>query len=137
VRDAVITTMTLLSTTSHARRRLFLLLVLTFTCQTYAIGFANPQAQGMLERNQEKLIKEHGHSHKLAAKPNDDSKDKVKENSKEYYEGMLSSSLTSEDPDRVTGDAILKPTVKFVGSVSVLIAALLLVFLISNGLLFI
>lgn len=121
---------------TNARRRLLLLLLITFLFQVHAIGFANPQAQGMLERNQEKLI-ERTHSHKLAAKPSNDSENKVKEGSKEYYEGMMSSSLTNEDPDRVTGDAILKPTVKFVGSVSVLVAALLLVFLISNGLLFI
>ena len=90
----------------------------------------------MLERNQEKLIKEH-HSHKHFAKPDTAQEErKVKEGSKEYYEGMVTRALQEEDPERVTGDAVLAPTIKFVGSVSVLIAALLLVFLISNGLLF-
>jgi len=122
----------------RTRRSRLLLTILASTLlqlptPTSAIGFANPQAQGMLEKSQEKLIKEH-HSHKHFAKPQD-AKGKVKEGSKEYYEGMISSALKEEDPDRVTGDAVLKPTVKFVGSVSVLIAALLLVFLISNGLL--
>lgn len=121
------------------RCRIAVLLATTITLllntpTTNGIGFANPQAQGMLERNQEKLLKEH-HSHKHFAKPEDEENKVVKEKSKEYYEGLVSSSL-EEPEERVTGDAVLKPTVKFAGSVTVLIAALLLVFLISNGLLF-
>ena len=116
------------------RRRLLLLgAVLTaLLLPVHSIGFANPQAQGMLERDSERLILEHKSS-KHFAKPKD--KDKVKAGSKEYYQGFVSSDLVEEE-ERVTGDALLGPTFKFVGSVSILIAALLLMFLISNGLLY-
>lgn len=114
------------------RRRLLLALLTAQLLPVNSIGFANPQAQGMLERDSERLIKEHKSS-KHFAKPKD--KDNDKAGSKEYYQGFVSSDLVEEE-DRVTGDALLGPTFKFVGSVSVLIAALLLVFLISNGLLY-
>jgi hypothetical protein len=113
-------------------RRLLLALLTSLLLPVHSIGFANPQAQGMLERDTDRLIKEHKSS-KHFAKPKDKD-DVVKVGSKEYYDGFVSRDLVEEE-DRVTGDALLGPTVKFVGSVSVLIAALLLVFLLSNGLL--
>jgi len=59
----------------------------------------------------------------------------VKVGSGEYYEGFLKRSLTEEPSDRVTGDAILGPTIKFVGGASVILLALLIAFLSSNDLL--
>lgn len=116
------------------RRHCFLLTIaLSLLFPTHAIGFANPQAQGLLEKNSERLILEQKHSSKCFAKP-DQSSDDVKVGSKEYYQGLVSRDLVEEE-ERIAGDALLGPTFKFVGSVSVLIAALLLVFLLSNGLL--
>lgn len=59
----------------------------------------------------------------------------VEVGSKEYYSGFVSRGLVEPDEDRVTGDAILGPTVKFVGVFSVLIGTLFLFFMVSNGLL--
>ena len=61
--------------------------------------------------------------------------EEVKVGSKEYYDGFISSGLNDEPRERVTGDAVLGPTFKFVGGFAVLIVALLLGFMASNGLL--
>ena len=53
--------------------------------------------------------------------------------SKEYYDGFLT--VTDEPRERVTGNAVLGPTLKFVGGISVGIMVLLLGFLASNELL--
>ncbi|KAL7449290.1 hypothetical protein ACHAWC_001365 [Mediolabrus comicus] len=53
--------------------------------------------------------------------------------STEYYKGFITRS--AEPTERVTGDAILGPTLKFAGGVSLILVALVAVFLGSNGLL--
>ncbi len=55
--------------------------------------------------------------------------------SKEYYQGFLTRSPDEEPIERVTGDAVLGPTLKFAGGVSLILVGLVLVFLASNGLL--
>ena len=55
--------------------------------------------------------------------------------SKEYYQGFLNRSPSEEPIERVTGDAVLGPTLKFAGGVSLFLVGLVLVFLGSNGLL--
>lgn len=65
--------------------------------------------------------------------PGDDEK-KVTVGSEEYYEGFLSRSMNDEPTERVTGDALLGPTFKFVGGGVVIIVALFLGFMVSNGL---
>mmetsp|Transcript_3956 Transcript_3956/g.8373 ORF Transcript_3956/g.8373 Transcript_3956/m.8373 type:complete len:133 (+) Transcript_3956:80-478(+) len=55
--------------------------------------------------------------------------------SKEYYQGFLNRSPSEEPIERVTGDAVLGPTLKFAGGVSLILVGLVLVFLGSNGLL--
>jgi len=67
----------------------------------------------------------------------DDNNDetKVAVGSKEYYAGFTERSLSEEPAERVTGDAILGPTFKFVGGAMVVIVALLVGFMASNGLL--
>mmetsp|Transcript_23116 Transcript_23116/g.64278 ORF Transcript_23116/g.64278 Transcript_23116/m.64278 type:complete len:112 (+) Transcript_23116:71-406(+) len=59
----------------------------------------------------------------------------VRLGSKEYYSGFVSRDVNEEPDARVTGDAVLIPTVKLVGGSSVVIGGLLLAFLASNGLL--
>jgi hypothetical protein len=59
--------------------------------------------------------------------------DKVALGSSEYYRGLISRSVNDEPLERVTGDAILGPTLKFVGGVSVVLVLLTLAFLASNG----
>lgn len=59
----------------------------------------------------------------------------VEVGSTEYYKGFVTRDMSEEPEDRVTGDAILGPTFKFVGGFSVLIGALFLFFMVSNGLL--
>lgn len=115
------------------RHRFLLTIALSLLLPTHSIGFANPQAQGLLEKNSERLILEQKHSSKHFAKP-DESSDNVKVGSNEYYQGLVSRDLAQEE-ERIAVDSLLGPTFKFVGSVSMLIAALLLVFLVSNGLL--
>ena len=58
----------------------------------------------------------------------------VEVGSKEYYSGFVSRNLNQEPEQRVTGDAILVPTLKFVGGFAVILAFLLVGFLASNGL---
>mmetsp|Transcript_17450 Transcript_17450/g.29486 ORF Transcript_17450/g.29486 Transcript_17450/m.29486 type:complete len:133 (-) Transcript_17450:314-712(-) len=55
--------------------------------------------------------------------------------SKEYYQGFLNRSPSEEPIERVTGDAVLGPTLKFAGGVSLILVGFVLVFLGSNGLL--
>ncbi len=55
--------------------------------------------------------------------------------SSEYYKGFITRSAKDEPIERVTGDAILGPTLKFAGGVSFILVALVVVFLGSNGLL--
>ena len=55
--------------------------------------------------------------------------------STEYYKGFITRSAKEEPIERVTGDAILGPTLKFAGGVSFILFALVVVFLGSNGLL--
>ena len=55
--------------------------------------------------------------------------------STEYYQGFLTRPPNEEPIERVTGDAILGPTLKFAGGISIGLVALVLVFLVSNGLL--
>ena len=75
---------------------------------------------------------------RLAAKiSTDDEKeedDVVKLGSKEYYSGFLSRDSIDEPEERVTGDAVLIPTLKFAAIFSVSIGVLVLAFLISNNL---
>lgn len=64
-----------------------------------------------------------------------DEKDKVQVGSGEYYEGFFQRSLEEEPLERVSGDAILGPTFKFVGGASAILIVLFFAFLLSNGLL--
>ncbi len=69
-----------------------------------------------------------------AEKKEDNAPDEeVKVGSKDYYAGFLSRDL-NETEDRVAGDKVLIPTLKFVGGFSVLIVFLLFGFMASNGL---
>lgn len=67
--------------------------------------------------------------------PDNDGCEQVEVGTTEYYKGFLASDLESEPRERVTGDAILGPTFKFVGGFSIIILGLFLGFMASNGLL--
>mmetsp|Transcript_11982 Transcript_11982/g.19867 ORF Transcript_11982/g.19867 Transcript_11982/m.19867 type:complete len:156 (-) Transcript_11982:1569-2036(-) len=54
---------------------------------------------------------------------------------KEYYDGFLNRKLDEEPLERVSGDNLLQPILKFAGLSAVVIGAFLLAFLASNGLL--
>jgi len=60
---------------------------------------------------------------------------KTQVGSKEYYEGFISRGLNEEPVERVSGDALLGPILKFAASASIGIAFFLVLFLASNGLL--
>ena len=53
--------------------------------------------------------------------------------SSEYYQGFLLRSMNEEPRERVTGDSILGPTLKFAGGVTLILVILTAVFLSSNG----
>ena len=53
--------------------------------------------------------------------------------SSEYYQGFWSRSVI-ENQERVTGDAVLGPTLKLAGGISLILVGLIGVFLVSNGL---
>lgn len=63
------------------------------------------------------------------------SDDKVAVGTEEYYKGFVTRSLDEEPADRVSGDALLGPTFKFVGGAAAILGALFLGFLVSNGIL--
>ena len=53
--------------------------------------------------------------------------------STKYYEGFFTRSINEEPIERVTGNAILGPTLGFVGIMTIIIAGLTGAFLASNG----
>ena len=53
--------------------------------------------------------------------------------SSKYYQGFLTRSINDEPVERVSGNAILGPTFKFVGYMTILIVGLTGAFLLSNG----
>ena len=53
--------------------------------------------------------------------------------SSEYYQGFISRSVNEEPTERVTGDAVLGPTFKFVGGFALILVVLTAAFLASNG----
>ena len=57
--------------------------------------------------------------------------DLVALDSREYLQGMLE--RREENPERVTGDKLLGPTLKLAGGVSLALVALVVAFLASNG----
>eukprot|EP00956_Cyclotella_meneghiniana_P020187 scaffold35328_cov62-Cyclotella_meneghiniana.AAC.6 len=65
----------------------------------------------------------------------EDQENKVAVGSSEYYQGFMNRSLNEEPVERVTGDAILGPTFKFVGGFAAILMVLTLGFLASNGIL--
>ena len=56
----------------------------------------------------------------------------VKVGSSEYYKGFVQ--INEEPEERTTGDAVLGPTLKLAGQVTVVLAVLTIGFLASNGL---
>mmetsp|Transcript_25182 Transcript_25182/g.29146 ORF Transcript_25182/g.29146 Transcript_25182/m.29146 type:complete len:152 (+) Transcript_25182:76-531(+) len=65
---------------------------------------------------------------------NDESNSDVQVGSKEYYSGFISRDINEEPEERITGDAVLLPTFKFVGGFAVVLIGLTFVFLVSNDL---
>eukprot|EP01083_Nonionella_stella_P213040 768732_1 len=53
--------------------------------------------------------------------------------SSEYYQGFLNRPVDQEPTERVTGDAVLGPTLKLAGGVTFILVALTTAFLASNG----
>ena len=72
---------------------------------------------------------------RLNAKLGDTKEEAVKLGSEAYYKGFVSRSIGEEPEERVTGDAVLGPTFKFVGGFAVGLVALVFGFMASNGLL--
>ncbi len=58
----------------------------------------------------------------------------MKVGSSEYYKGFVSRQINEEPEERITGDAVLGPTLKLAGQVTVVLAVLTIGFLASNGL---
>lgn len=73
-----------------------------------------------------------------SSKGDDDSSndETVKLGTSEYYSGFISRPIDGENEERVTGDKILGPTLKFVASATGIIVFFTLAFLVANGLLF-
>ena len=69
-------------------------------------------------------------SNELSTSDVDDTITKV--GSSEYYQGFWSRSVI-ENQERVTGDAVLGPTLKLAGGISLILVGLIGVFFVSNG----
>ena len=63
----------------------------------------------------------------------DSNGENVKVGSSEYYQGFLSRKVDEEPEERITGDAVLGPTLKLAGQVTVVLVLLTVGFLASNG----
>ena len=68
----------------------------------------------------------------ITAKSNNGKDERVLVGSAEYYQGFVSRDMREEPVERVTGDAVLTPILKFAASSAVLITAFLLAFLKTN-----
>ena len=64
----------------------------------------------------------------------DDNDELTTTDSKEYYTGFISRPIVETDTERVTGDKLIDPILKFTGISAAFIGVFLLVFLASNGL---
>ncbi|KAL7468453.1 hypothetical protein ACHAXS_008678 [Conticribra weissflogii] len=65
---------------------------------------------------------------------NEDESEKTRVGSSEYFQGLISRSVNEEPKERISGDAILIPTLKFVGGISLVLILFLFGFFVSNGL---
>ena len=63
----------------------------------------------------------------------DSNGENVKVGSSEYYKGFVSRKVDEEPEARITGDAVLRPTIKLAGQVTVVLVLLTVGFLASNG----
>jgi len=63
----------------------------------------------------------------------DNGGESVKVGSSEYYKGFVSRKVDEEPEERITGDAVLGPTLKLAGQVAVILVLLTIGFLASNG----
>ena len=63
----------------------------------------------------------------------DDNNSLTQVGSTDYYQGFINRPIEEEPTERVTGDAVLGPTLKFAGGVSLILVVLVGVFLVSNG----
>jgi hypothetical protein len=66
----------------------------------------------------------------IPSKINND--EEVRLGTKEYYAGFISRDL-DEAEERISGDKVLIPTLKFVGGFTIVIGLLLVGFFVSNG----
>ena len=91
---------------------------------------ASPTIKSLL-----KIPTPHNFGTHLFQLPSDENEEnKVAIGSSEYYQGFVGRSLNEEPAERVTGDAILGPTFKFVGGFAAILVVLTFGFLVSNGL---
>lgn len=72
--------------------------------------------------------------HTRLMSPQNTEKEEVRVGTKEYYSGFISRDLKEED-DRISGDKVLIPTLKFIGGFTLIIGLLFIGFLASNGIL--
>ena len=96
-------------------------------------------SKGFIRENQSnKILRRNYHKRRLQtlfSEENPGDYDvKVKVGSDKYYEGFFTRSLNEEPESRVTGDAILGPTIKFVSGATAILAVFFLLFMKSNGL---
>jgi hypothetical protein len=63
----------------------------------------------------------------------DNDGESVKVGSSDYYKGFVSRNVDEEPEERITGDAVLGPTLKLAGQVTVILVLLTIGFLASNG----
>lgn len=109
----------------------------TFPSSAFTTSFASLQHESFTKPDR-RCIKNKPRFQSQNQSPDDQSngniiEDKMAVGSSEYFRGFISRSVNDEPLERVTGDAILGPTLKFVGGVSVVLVLLTLAFLASNG----
>ena len=113
--------------TSKARSKSLLLLLILGIALECGHAFSIPETTALAARKAPVKFMRY-------AQPTPEQEESVQVGTGDYYKGFVSRSLDEEPVERVTGDAILGPTFKFVGGFAVVITALFLGFMASNGL---
>jgi hypothetical protein len=98
------------------------------------------QQQGHYDPVAKKIVRKMTQWHMIKEKPVPmeairTPEDQVQIGSKEYFQGFVTRGIQDDVEERVTGDAILGPTIKFVTGFGILILSLFLAFMKSNELL--
>jgi len=96
---------------------------------SFALHFAPRRNPYLVPSNSSQLERQS----KLYAQRDENSEELTTVGSLEYYQGFLNRPVNEEPSERVTGDAVMGPILKFAGGAALILVVLTAAFLASNG----